>query len=136
MHFLRLGGQPLVRTVRMRGPRKGCLACGEDAKITDDFGAMDYEKLYADQPGDVLKGEGPVERLTAMVEQFSLPSSLADDEQEFAKLLTIREGSERHGRLIIDTRPAVEYGICALPITISMSPAWERELMPSRHPVL
>ncbi|KAL1408956.1 hypothetical protein Q8F55_005770 [Vanrija albida] len=52
LHLLHLGGAPLVRSVKMRGPSVKCIACGPDASITDDLDAVGY---------DAFCGAGPVQ---------------------------------------------------------------------------
>lgn len=62
LHLLHLGGNPLIRTIRMRPPSAKCQSCGPDASIhVEDF---DYDDFCAGpvdmrQPdGLALSGEG------------------------------------------------------------------------------
>jgi len=55
LHFVKMGGTPMVRSVRMRGPRKLCLVCGDGARIPDDLEEMGYEAFCAG-PGVSTKG--------------------------------------------------------------------------------
>ncbi|TXT10707.1 hypothetical protein VHUM_02212 [Vanrija humicola] len=88
LHLLHLGGSPLVRSVRMRGPSAKCVACGPAAEITDDLDAVGY---------DAFCGGDAVDESTGLVAGGGL-----------AELLSPQ-------LVLVDTRPPTEFGICALP---------------------
>lgn len=56
LHLLHLGGAPLVRSVRMRGPSAKCIACGPDATITDDLESVGYDEFCGILPQDEATG--------------------------------------------------------------------------------
>ena len=89
-----MGGSPLVRTVKLRPPSPKCIACGPSAtlKHLEEF---DYDAFCS---GSVAVGAplSGVNRLQA---------------KDFAR------GESK--RLVIDTRPPIEYAICALPESTS-----------------
>ncbi|ODN75423.1 hypothetical protein, variant [Cryptococcus amylolentus CBS 6039] len=43
LHLHHLGSNPLIRSIRMKGPSPKCIACGPDATITDDLEAFGYD---------------------------------------------------------------------------------------------
>ncbi|ORY27767.1 hypothetical protein BCR39DRAFT_537064 [Naematelia encephala] len=102
LQLLHLGGNPLVRTVRMRGPRKDCVACGEAAVLPAKLEEMGYDEFCAGPASSVAIDQAAVERMRAR--------DLAD----------ILKTSDTPRPLIIDTRPQVEYGICSLPGTTNI----------------
>lgn len=65
LHLLHLGNNPLVRSVRMKGPSKNCVACGEQGRLRGiaekegNLEEMGYEAFCA---GVGLNGNGESER--------------------------------------------------------------------------
>jgi adenylyltransferase/sulfurtransferase len=53
--MLHLGGNPLIRTIRIRPPSPKCVACGPEASITVD--TFDYEE-FCSGPADLGEEEG------------------------------------------------------------------------------
>lgn len=98
---LQLGGNPLVRTVRVRPPRAACPGCALLGRELDEH-APEYAHLCAVQPPtDTDGGDAP----GAPGERVSAP--------QLAELL------RRGGATVVDTRPPTEFAICALPGTTS-----------------
>lgn len=93
---LQLGGSPMVRTVKVRPPRDGCPGCALVGKPLDEeteeyaqFCAVEVDEGYA------TGAEG--ERISA------------------EELRTLLDG----GGIVVDTRPPIEFAICAIPGTTS-----------------
>jgi adenylyltransferase/sulfurtransferase len=80
LHMLHLGGNPLIRTIRIRPPSLKCLACGPDANIkVDEF---DYE-TFCSGPADVGRQEGlevgdPNERIGVKVSSIIFDTTSVD----------------------------------------------------------
>lgn len=89
LNLLHLGGAPLVRTVKMRPRQKGCVACGDEAR--DVLAETDYEVFCGIEPA-----LGGGDRIGAEELKGKLDEAV-----------------------VVDTRPEVEYAICALPNTTS-----------------
>jgi adenylyltransferase/sulfurtransferase len=92
------------RTIRIRGPSAKCIACGPDSTITDDLDAVGYE-AFCGMGGDDAQAESSssVERIDVTALDEALKADSAGT------------------RVILDVRTPVEFGICALPGSISES---------------
>lgn len=104
------GGVTPFRSVKLRGRRADCVACGDEPKLTDDLEKMDYETFCSGAQAPAKSGasdkvagkEDPVERISA---------------KQFGEIVS---DSKRRSRvLVVDVRQKTEYGIAALPGTIS-----------------
>ncbi|WWC87090.1 uncharacterized protein L201_001976 [Kwoniella dendrophila CBS 6074] len=103
LHLHHLCSNPLIRTIRMKGPSPKCIACGPNATITNDLDVYGYESFCSAAMGpDVNEDSGLVDGSEG--ERI--------DVKELASLLKSTSGSHV---TLIDTRPPVEYGICSLP---------------------
>ncbi|KAK8846792.1 hypothetical protein IAR55_005880 [Kwoniella newhampshirensis] len=104
LHLHHLCSNPLIRTIRMKPPSAKCIACGPNATITDDLDTFGYESFCAGGPqlndgtGNAIGGAG--DRLSA---------------KDLDEILRPANGGEELDVVLIDTRPAVEFGICAVP---------------------
>ncbi|KAL7418595.1 hypothetical protein Q5752_007053 [Cryptotrichosporon argae] len=99
MHLFALGQNPLTRTVRLRRPRADCAACGDGARL--DVATYDYAEFCAGAGAGAGNGG----------EVVGLPGQRIG-----AKDLAERLGNA----VVVDTRPAVEFGICAIPGSVNM----------------
>ncbi|CAD6586209.1 MAG: exosome catalytic subunit dis3 [Tremellales sp. Tagirdzhanova-0007] len=104
LHLVRIGANPMVRTARMRGPREGCIACGKTPSISENLNAVGYQAFCTGLVGTM--GDGSEAARIGV--------------QEFAVIRAGAEKAEKQTTLIIDTRPEVEYAICALPNTTNI----------------
>ncbi|KAK1926506.1 hypothetical protein DB88DRAFT_508602 [Papiliotrema laurentii] len=104
LHLYHMGGDPLVRTVKIRPPSVKCIACGPNRTI-DKLEDYDYE-TFCSGPTSGDGFVGGTDRISA---------------KEFAQSIgeAQGEGKERKS-IIVDTRPPVEYEICSLPNTINI----------------
>ncbi|WWC59229.1 uncharacterized protein I303_101779 [Kwoniella dejecticola CBS 10117] len=110
LHLHHLCSNPLIRTIRMKGPSPKCIACGPDASITDNLDIYGYESFCAGaMVPDVDDESGLVDGVEG--ERLSV--------KELADLLNTDSalGSKIH---LVDTRPPVEFGICSLPGSINI----------------
>jgi hypothetical protein len=115
------------RSIRVRGPSPKCRACGPNADITDDLEAVGYDEFCGvtdTQEEEVeLEKEGPgVERVS--VER--LRDEVYEGEREIGFSNSLEAGEEQKGgrdprKVLVDVRAEQEYGICALPGSISES---------------
>ena len=108
----------MVRSVKIRAPRKGCIACGEGSSLTDHLDQMKYDSFCAGPSiGPELREDTKAGRIEVKV--WLKWDVTPDEEQALAEILARpKEGNEV---VLIDTRPEVEFGICALPNSISRS---------------
>jgi hypothetical protein len=131
--MLHLGGNPLIRTIRIRPPSPKCDTCGPNATIKVD--TYDYDEFCAG-PTDTANAEGvtlggPGERINVQVSSVRCVAQMSTDSQDLAQLF------EKGKTLVIDTRPEIEYGICSIPNTTSKhsrSLLLSRLLLTIRHP--
>ncbi|WWD07897.1 hypothetical protein V865_006004 [Kwoniella europaea PYCC6329] len=106
LHLHHLCSNPLIRTIRMKGPSPKCIACGPSATITDDLDVYGYESFCAGAMGPEVDEE------TGLVEG-------REGERINVKELSVLLSSDSQISLV-DTRPPVEYGICSLPGSINI----------------
>ncbi|KAJ9124937.1 hypothetical protein QFC24_002867 [Naganishia onofrii] len=88
------------RSVKTRGPSIKCIACGPNATVTDDLGAVPYEAfcgLTGVPEEEESRGGGQIPRIRVNALREALTSNTS------AK------------NILIDTRQETEYGICSLP---------------------
>jgi hypothetical protein len=64
---MHLGGNPLIRTVKTRRPRRDCIACGENRSIGEDLNGVDYEAFCAGVGVEVQGEDEGVERISVKV---------------------------------------------------------------------
>lgn len=98
-----------VRTIKLRGRQPSCVVCGSNPSIT---ALVDYEQFCGrhhstehhrgEGDGDVVRLP-PSRRLSALALHPLLPTHTHD-----------------HTHILVDVRPAVEFGICALPHSINI----------------
>ncbi|ODN75422.1 hypothetical protein L202_06574 [Cryptococcus amylolentus CBS 6039] len=103
LHLHHLGSNPLIRSIRMKGPSPKCIACGPDATITDDLEAFGYDAFCSggDTSPETTDETGLVDGHAGMrlsVKELDLMLQQAPDKT-----------------FLIDTRPPVEFGICSVP---------------------
>ncbi|WWC67725.1 uncharacterized protein I206_101637 [Kwoniella pini CBS 10737] len=109
LHLHHLCSNPLIRTIRMKGPSPKCIACGPNATITDDLDVYGYESFCSGAMGpDVDDESGLVDG--AEGDRINV--------KELAVLLDRKDPSTNIS--LIDTRPPVEFGICSLPGSINI----------------
>ncbi len=89
------------RSIKIRGQSPKCPACGDNPSITNDLESVGYDAFCGVSSGDTETSE--VERVS--VQQLS----------------EVQRSKQRDTSLVLDVRPAVEYGICAIPGSISKS---------------
>ncbi|OCF59031.1 adenylyltransferase and sulfurtransferase [Kwoniella mangroviensis CBS 10435] len=106
LHLHHLCSNPLIRTIRMKGPSPKCIACGPSATITDDLDVYGYESFCAGAMGPEVDEE------TGLVEG-------REGERINVKDLSALLSSDTQISLV-DTRPPVEFGICSLPGSINI----------------
>lgn len=145
LHTLHLSQIPLIRSIRMRRPRPDCISCSDVAEIGDDLEKVDYEAFCAGASGSsggggvnsVGRGGGSAERIGEPVdEEEAAQRGLVEGSVgerisvgELRDILSAPEGVDvdQDGKgevgskkvVLVDTRPEVEFGICALPGSIS-----------------
>jgi adenylyltransferase/sulfurtransferase len=116
LHMMHLGGNPLIRTIRIRPPSPKCIACGPDATVkVEEYDYATFCSGHADvvEP-DGLGNGGVGERISVQVRLSFIVNEIGLIRQEFSEV--IGEGKTT----VIDTRPELEFGICSIPNTISM----------------
>jgi adenylyltransferase/sulfurtransferase len=104
LHILHLGGSPAVRSVKMRPPSPKCAACGPNKTIAS-LEDVDYAMFCGEVATDESTGTAPggVGERIGVEELKGVLAAPTDD------------------TLVVDTRPPVEYRICALRNTTSES---------------
>lgn len=123
LHLVHFGGNPLVRSIRMRPPSVKCIACGPNASITDDLEAIDYDEFchgITDEP-DVSSGLAagdPEHRISAKV-SFGSERSLT--------LQDLAEIMRNDNVALIDTRSPTEFEICSIPGSSSRCPIFSQQ---------
>ncbi|TYJ54304.1 hypothetical protein B9479_005063 [Cryptococcus floricola] len=111
LHLHHLGSNPLIRSIRMKGPSPKCIACGPDATITDDLEAFGYDEFCSggDTSPETTDETGLVDGHAGMrlgVKELDLMLQQAPDKTS-----------------LIDTRPPVEFGIYVPLATILSDPS-------------
>ncbi|ODO03157.1 hypothetical protein I350_06002 [Cryptococcus amylolentus CBS 6273] len=111
LHLHHLGSNPLIRSIRMKGPSPKCIACGPDATITDDLEAFGYDAFCSggDTSPETTDETGLVDGHAGMrlsVKELDLMLQQAPDKT-----------------FLIDTRPPVEFGIYIPLATILSDPS-------------
>ncbi|ODN96387.1 adenylyltransferase and sulfurtransferase [Cryptococcus wingfieldii CBS 7118] len=111
LHLHHLGSNPLIRSIRMKGPSPKCIACGPDATITDDLEAFGYDEFCSggDTRPETTDETGLVDGHAGMrlsVKELDLMLQQAPDKTS-----------------LIDTRPPVEFGIYVPLATILSDPS-------------
>lgn len=78
LHMMHLGGNPLIRTIRIRNPSPKCIACGPDATVkVEEYDYATFCSAPADAGDqDGLSDGGVGERLSV---QVSSPNLVPDD---------------------------------------------------------
>ncbi|EEB08730.1 URM1 activating enzyme [Schizosaccharomyces japonicus yFS275] len=87
---------PQWKSVRIRGRQASCTACGPSARLSKEFmqkQANEYLSMCGDNSGATLE---PIERISV---------------HELTDILATRKDV-----MLLDVRPAVQYGICRLPV--------------------
>jgi adenylyltransferase/sulfurtransferase len=88
------------RSVKTRGPSIKCIACGPNATVTDDLGAVPYEAfcgLTGVPEEEESRGGRQIPRIRVKALREALTSNTSTK------------------NILIDTRQETEYGICSLP---------------------
>jgi adenylyltransferase/sulfurtransferase len=118
LHMLHLGGNPLIRTIRIRPPSVRCVACGPDASVKVE--EYDYA-TFCSGPSGAVDEDGS--NSGAVGERISVEVSLLPSSSMMTVLITqdLKELITNGKSTVIDTRPELEFGICSIPDTISMS---------------
>ncbi|WRT64977.1 uncharacterized protein IL334_001918 [Kwoniella shivajii] len=101
LHLHHLCSNPLIRTIRMKGPSAKCIACGPSASITDDLDVYGYESFCAGAAGP------EVDEMTGMKD------GIQGERIDVKELSILMEANSNIS--LIDTRPPIEFGICSLP---------------------
>lgn len=104
LHILHLGGSPAVRSVKMRPPSPKCAACGPNKTIAS-LEDVDYAMFCGEVATDESTGTAPggVGERIGVEELKGVLAAPTDD------------------TVVVDTRPPVEYRMCALRNTTSES---------------
>ncbi|WVQ76822.1 hypothetical protein IAR50_006496 [Cryptococcus sp. DSM 104548] len=103
LHLHHLGSNPLIRSIRMKGPSPKCIACGPNATITDNLEAFGYDEFCSGPDA------GPETTDETGLVDGEVGTRLSVKELD----LLLQERPDHV--LLIDTRPRVEFEICSVP---------------------
>ncbi|KAK4689810.1 hypothetical protein P7C73_g288, partial [Tremellales sp. Uapishka_1] len=101
LHLLHLNSNPLIRTIRLRPPSPKCIACGLAPTITDNLEEFEYESFCL---GSVALEEAD--------EHTGRRDGMPGERMSVKELREVLDSTDI---ILIDTRPPIEFGICALP---------------------
>ena len=123
------------RSIRVRGPSPKCRACGPGKDITDDLDAVDYDEFCGVDPGaDDRKSKAERKDDSAVgveIQRISvrdlkdgffegrIPGGYVTSLDKPADDVPPEVGTGN--KVLVDVREELEYGLCALPGSISES---------------
>lgn len=117
--FSGMSDETMWRSLKMRGKRKGCVACGEE----EDVKAAGGEKITAEK----LK-EGLVDYVAFCGGAAGSSVHLLERDQR----VTVEEARQRMG-LVVDVRDETQFGICALKGSVNVPfESWYGDELPEK----